>query len=163
MRKVGPAHHLSWFAAASWYAKAPPSATRELNRHGKWCGFLGCLEAKSWTGSHRGVNHGAACLPASAWGHTSRDVSTQPCSRPLLEGELFRAHGRDLCLLVCLSADAFCVSWGPSRWENWAIVTQPKGISSRGKNSLTTLSHVLLPWDQSAWKAILYCLFAGLD
>lgn len=30
--------------------------------------------------------------------------------------------------VTCASVDALCVSWGPNRWENWAIVTQPKGI-----------------------------------
>lgn len=61
--------------------------------------------------------------------------------------------------VACASVDAVCVSWGPNRWENWAIVTQPKGI---WKSSLTTLSHVLLPWDHCAWKAVLCCLFTGL-
>lgn len=80
MRKVRPVHHLSWFTTDSWCTKAPPS-TRELNRHGRCCGFLDCLEAKLWTGSRSAVNHGTACawtasLPASTWGHAGRDTPT---------------------------------------------------------------------------------------
>lgn len=117
MRKVRPVHHLSWFATDSWCAKTRSSTTRELNRHGRCCGFLDCLEAKLWTRRHSGVNHGAACaraacLPASTWRHASRDTSSQPCLLLLPKGELFQDRGRDLCFLVHLSVDAVCVWWG---------------------------------------------------
>lgn len=51
---------------------------------------------------------------------------------------------------------------GSESWENRATVTWPTGVSGRGENSLTALSHVLLPWAPHAWKAVLSCLFIGL-
>lgn len=57
------------------------------------------------------------------------------CSFP--KGELFQDCGCHLCFPMHLSVHALCVLWGLNKWENWATVTQPKGISSRGKNSLT--------------------------
>lgn len=78
----------------------------ELNCHGKCCGFLDCLEATAWAGSHSRVNAGAtcalsACLPASTWGHVSRDTSSQPYLCLLPKGELFQDHRCDLCFCGC--------------------------------------------------------------
>lgn len=76
------------------------------NCHGKCGGFLDCLEATLWTGSHSRVNPGAtcalsACLPASTWGCVSRDTSSQPCLCLLPKGELFQDHRCGLCICGC--------------------------------------------------------------
>lgn len=121
-------------------------------------GFLDCLEA-TLCGSHSRVNPGATCaLAACCLPVPGAMLAGTPPAGPVCASYPRESFSKTTDV-ACASVDAVCASWGPSRWENWAMSLSRKAF---GKSSLTTLSHVLLPWDQCAWKAVLCCLFTDL-
>lgn len=159
MRKVRSVHLLSWFATDSSSADTS-YRSQEQNHHCRCSGFLDCLEGKLWPGSHSRANHSAVCRRSacSTWGQAHRSTSSQFHLHSLAKKNLFQDQGCDL--LPGAPFLQHCLHFvGSESWENRVTVTWPTGGA---ENSLTALSHALLPWASHAWKAVLCCLFIGL-